>query len=87
MITGATRSPAMRSAAEMPSRIGIFTSRITRSGRSSVASLTAFSPSPASPTTQITVLFQHLLESSRIKASSSAMTTRSGFWLMPTSVP
>jgi hypothetical protein len=35
--TGASRSSAMRSAAVSPSRPGIFTSRITRSGRSSRA--------------------------------------------------
>ena len=40
--TGAIRSPAMVSAAAMPSSTGIFTSRITRSGRSSRASSIAF---------------------------------------------
>ena len=51
MTTGAIRSRAIRSAAAMPSRTGIFTSRITRSGRCSSASSTARSPSAACPTT------------------------------------
>ena len=49
--TGAIRSAAMASAAAMPSSTGIFTSRITRSGRSSRASSMARWPSPAWPTT------------------------------------
>ncbi|CAM5260972.1 hypothetical protein SCALM49S_07233 [Streptomyces californicus] len=52
MRTGAMDSPAIFSAAEMPSRTGIFTSRMTRSGRCSRASSTARCPSPASPTTK-----------------------------------
>ena len=36
MTTGASRAAAIRSAAEMPSRRGIFTSRTTRSGRCSL---------------------------------------------------
>ena len=49
--TGASRDPAIFSAAASPSMIGILMSMITRSGRSSSASRTAASPSPASPTT------------------------------------
>jgi hypothetical protein len=52
MTTGAMRSAAIRSAAEIPSRIGIFTSRMTRSGRSVVTCSTADSPSPASAMTE-----------------------------------
>ena len=74
--TGAMDSSAIFSAAEMPSSLGIFTSRITRSGRCSRASSTACSPSPASPTTVYPSSSSISLRSSRISASSSAMTTR-----------
>ncbi len=74
--TGAMDSSAIFSAAEMPSSLGIFTSRITRSGRCSRASSTARSPSPASPTTVYPSSSSISLRSSRISASSSAMTTR-----------
>ncbi|KQX28060.1 hypothetical protein ASD29_22935 [Streptomyces sp. Root1295] len=50
--TGAMDSSAIFSAAEIPSRTGIFTSRMTRSGLCSRASSTACCPSPASPTTE-----------------------------------
>ena len=58
--TGAIRARTIRSAAEMPSRTGILTSITTRSGRSSSASRTACSPSPASPTTSKPAVAQHL---------------------------
>ena len=74
--TGATRSPAIRSAAEIPSRTGIFTSRITRSGPCSVASETAVCPSPVSPTTAYPSSSSISFRSIRISASSSAITTR-----------
>lgn len=74
--TGAMDSSAIFSAAEMPSILGIFTSRITRSGRCSRASSTASSPSPASPTTEYPSSSSISLRSSRMSASSSAMTTR-----------
>lgn len=74
--TGAMDSSAIFSAAEMPSRTGIFTSRMTRSGRCSRASSTALAPSPASPTTEYPSSSSISLRSSRISASSSAITTR-----------
>ena len=75
MTTGAIRWPAIRSAAAMPSSRGIFTSRMTRSGRSSSASSTACSPSPAWPTTSYPSSASISARSIRISASSSAMTT------------
>jgi len=51
MTTGAIRAVAIFSAAEMPSNPGIFTSRMTRSGRCCSARSTAAFPSPASATT------------------------------------
>ena len=51
MTTGAIRSPTIDAAAAMPSTFGIFTSMITRSGRSERASSIACSPSAASPAT------------------------------------
>jgi hypothetical protein len=51
MTTGATRSSTMVAAASIPSIFGIFTSMMTRSGRSSRACATACSPSAASPAT------------------------------------
>ena len=50
--TGAIRSAAIRSAAEIPSSIGIFTSKMARSGLSAVTFSTAASPSAASATTE-----------------------------------
>ena len=50
--TGAIRSAAIRSAAEIPSSTGIFTSKIARSGLSEITRSTAVSPSPASATTE-----------------------------------
>ena len=51
MTTGAIRSAAIRSAAEIPSSTGILTSKMARSGRSEVTFSMAVSPSPASATT------------------------------------
>ena len=59
---GRSARAAIRSAAEIPSRTGILTSRITRSGFSAEASSTAFSPSAASPATSVALFLQHLLE-------------------------
>ena len=57
---------------------GILTSMITRSGRSSVASWTAVSPSPASPTTSKPLSRRISTMSRRMSDSSSATTTRRG---------
>src|SRR5829696_731526 len=76
-----------RSAAEMPSSWGIFTSMMTRSGRSSVASATAVSPSPASPTTSNPLSRRISTMSRRMSDSSSATTTRRGAdWVSSLSV-
>ena len=50
MTIGAIRLPAISDAASMPSRRGILTSMITRSGLRLSARSTASCPSPASPT-------------------------------------
>src|SRR6478736_7729829 len=76
--TGAMWFLVRRSAAEMPSSWGILTSITTRSGRSSVASATAVSPSPASPTTSNPLSRRISTMSRRISDSSSATTTRRG---------
>src|SRR6478609_9423424 len=76
--TGAMWSLLSFSAAEMPSSWGIFTSMITRSGRSSVARATAVSPSPASPTTSNPLSRRISTMSRRMSDSSSATTTRRG---------
>src|SRR5664279_2151062 len=76
--TGATCSPTISAAASIPSFLGIFTSRITRSGRSSSARATACSPSAASPTTSKPSSASISARSSLINASSSAMRTRRG---------
>ena len=78
MTTGAIRLPAIASAAAIPSRTGIFTSRITRSGRSSSASSIALAPSPAWPTTSYPSSASISARSIRISVSSSAMTTVRG---------
>ena len=78
MTTGAIRPAAIRSAAAMPSSTGIFTSRITRSGRSSSASSIARAPSAACPTTSYPSSASISARSIRISASSSAITTRRG---------
>src|SRR5664279_4951366 len=76
--TGATCSPTISAAASIPSFLGIFTSRITRSGRRSSARATACSPSAASPTTSKPSSASISARSSLINASSSAMSTRRG---------
>ena len=74
--TGATRSRAIWAAAAMPSSRGILTSITTRSGRCSIVSATACSPSPASATTSYPASVSISARSSLISASSSAITTR-----------
>jgi len=74
--TGAMRALPIRSAAVMPSITGILMSMTTTSGLSSVASATARSPSPASPTTLKPASVRVSTTSRRISASSSATTTR-----------
>src|SRR6218665_3163318 len=71
-----------RSAADIPSSSGIFTSMMTRSGRSSVASATAASPSLASPTTSKPLSRSVSTMSKRMSDSSSATTTRRGLWVL-----
>ena len=74
--TGAMRSLAMCSAALIPSILGIFTSMSTTSGRCSWARETASSPLSAWATTSNPWAERISTMSSRIRASSSATTTR-----------
>ena len=60
--TGAMLSSAIFSAAEIPSSTGIFTSRITRSGRCSRASSTARLPVTGLTDDGVALLLQHLFE-------------------------
>src|SRR2546427_8910289 len=66
----------MRRAASMPSRRGIFTSMIARSGRSLRASATASSPSRASAHTSNPARTSRSRRSRRMIVSSSAMRMR-----------
>ena len=56
------RSSAICSAAEMPSSMGIFTSRITRSGRCSIGELDRRLPVAGLADDGVALLLQHLLE-------------------------
>src|SRR5215470_11999037 len=87
MTTGARCLAAICSAAEIPSSTGILTSRIIRSGRRLDASSTACSPSDAWPAISYPSSSSISFRSSRISASSSAITTRTGVGLTATSVP
>ena len=62
MTTGAIRAAAIRSAAAMPSRTGIFTSRITRSGRSSLGQLDGLGPVAGLADDVVPLLGEHLRE-------------------------
>src|SRR5215510_8299961 len=87
MTTGARCLAAICSAAEIPSSTCILTSRIIRSGRRLDASSTACSPSDAWPAISYPSSSSISFRSSRISASSSAITTRTGVGLTATSVP
>src|SRR5215468_8373553 len=86
MTTGARCLAAICSAAEIPSSTGILTSRIIRSGCRLDVSSTACSPSDAWPAISYPSSSSISFRSSRISASSSAITTRTGVGLTATSV-
>ena len=62
MTTGAIRSAAIRSAAEMPSSTGILTSRMTRSGRRAVSQLHGRLAVAGLGHDLVPLFLQHLLE-------------------------
>src|SRR6266536_4009919 len=85
--TAGPLSWVIRRAAATPSILGILTSITTRSGLRSCASLTACSPSPASPTTVWPPSSRVSTTSTRIRTSSSATTTRAISLLSPRPEP
>ena len=62
MTTGAIRSAAIRSAAEIPSSTGIFTSKMARSGLSAVTFSMAALAVGRLGDHRVALLFEHLLE-------------------------